>query len=67
MELGERETLFRSPLHPYTDALLSAVPMPDPAAAARRNRVVLRGDVVALRLRGQGLPLQAPLPGGAGP
>ena len=46
MELGERETLFRSPLHPYTDALLSAVPVPDPAAAARRNRVVLRGDVV---------------------
>ena len=46
MELGERETLFRSPLHPYTDALLSAVPIPDPAVARRMNRVVLRGDVV---------------------
>lgn len=45
MELGEREALFRSPLHPYTDALLSAVPVPDPAVARRKNRVVLRGDV----------------------
>jgi oligopeptide/dipeptide ABC transporter ATP-binding protein len=46
MELGEREALFHSPLHPYTDALLSAVPVPDPAVANRKNRVVLRGDVV---------------------
>jgi oligopeptide transport system ATP-binding protein len=46
MELGGREALFRSPLHPYTDALLSAVPIPDPAVARRKNRVVLRGDVV---------------------
>jgi peptide/nickel transport system ATP-binding protein len=46
MELGERETLFHTPLHPYTDALLSAVPVPDPAVANRKNRVVLRGDVV---------------------
>jgi oligopeptide/dipeptide ABC transporter ATP-binding protein len=46
MELGERETLFRGPLHPYTDALLSAVPIPDPGVARRKNRVVLRGDVV---------------------
>ena len=46
MELGEREALFRSPLHPYTDALLSAVPIPDPAVARRKDRIVLRGDVV---------------------
>jgi oligopeptide/dipeptide ABC transporter ATP-binding protein len=46
MELGERDVLFRSPLHPYTDALLSAVPIPDPNVARQKNRVVLRGDVL---------------------
>jgi oligopeptide/dipeptide ABC transporter ATP-binding protein len=45
MELGEREALFESPLHPYTDALLSAVPIPDPAVARRKDRIVLRGDL----------------------
>jgi oligopeptide/dipeptide ABC transporter ATP-binding protein len=45
MELGDREALFRRPLHPYTDALLSAVPIPDPAVARRLNRVVLQGEV----------------------
>jgi oligopeptide/dipeptide ABC transporter ATP-binding protein len=46
MELAEREAIFYEPLHPYTDALLSAVPIPDPAVEARRKRVVLRGEVV---------------------
>jgi peptide/nickel transport system ATP-binding protein len=43
VELADRDTLFAAPRHPYTRALLSAVPLPDPAAA--RNRIVLRGDV----------------------
>jgi oligopeptide/dipeptide ABC transporter ATP-binding protein len=43
MELGYRRELFRDPLHPYTRALLSAVPVPDPDAG--RQRVVLTGDV----------------------
>jgi oligopeptide/dipeptide ABC transporter ATP-binding protein len=48
MELGGREELFRQPLHPYTDALLSAVPIPDPAVARRKHRIVLRGEVMHL-------------------
>src|SRR3989454_3999744 len=41
-EVGEREEIFRNPLHPYTRALLQAIPIPDPTRA--RERVVLRGD-----------------------
>ncbi|MEO9191044.1 MAG: ABC transporter ATP-binding protein, partial [Acetobacteraceae bacterium] len=43
VELTDRRTLFTHPHHPYTRALLSAVPVPDPAA--KRNRIILRGDV----------------------
>jgi peptide/nickel transport system ATP-binding protein len=43
VELADRRALFAAPRHPYTRALLSAVPVPDPGAA--RNRTVLRGDV----------------------
>ena len=44
MELADRWTFFRGPLHPYTNSLLSAVPDPDPRAR-RRRRVLLRGEV----------------------
>ncbi len=43
VELTDRRTLFSKPHHPYTKALLSAVPVPDPTAP--RNRVILTGDV----------------------
>ncbi len=43
MEIADRKTLFSSPRHPYTVALLSAVPVPDPTV--KRQRVVLTGDV----------------------
>jgi oligopeptide/dipeptide ABC transporter ATP-binding protein len=43
VELTTRERLFTRPLHPYTEALLSAVPVPDPDA--KRNRIILAGDV----------------------
>ena len=44
VELTDRRRLFTSPLHPYTEALLSAVPVPDPGVA-RRKRLILEGDV----------------------
>jgi oligopeptide transport system ATP-binding protein len=45
MELAERNELYDHPLHPYSQALLSAVPIPDPVAEERRQRVILEGDV----------------------
>jgi oligopeptide transport system ATP-binding protein len=45
VELAPRETLYAEPLHPYTKALLSAVPEPDPSLAKASQRVVLQGDV----------------------
>ncbi len=45
VELATRDELYLKPLHPYTQALLSAVPIPDPVADAMRERVILKGDV----------------------
>ena len=45
VELSDRDEVFDHPLHPYTQALLSAIPIPDPDKEARRRRVILEGDV----------------------
>ena len=45
VELADRQALYENPLHPYTRALLSAVPIPDPRLEATRERMVLRGEV----------------------
>jgi oligopeptide transport system ATP-binding protein len=45
VEVADRRTLYEAPLHPYTRALLSAVPIPDPKLEATRERTVLRGEI----------------------
>jgi oligopeptide transport system ATP-binding protein len=45
VELTTRDELYERPLHPYTKALLSAVPIPDPAIERKRQRMILTGDV----------------------
>ena len=45
VELSPAEELYQRPIMPYTEALLSAVPIPDPDLAAKRERIVLEGDV----------------------
>ncbi len=44
-ELAKSEELYEMPLHPYTQALLSAIPVPDPEIESKRKRIILEGDV----------------------
>jgi oligopeptide transport system ATP-binding protein len=45
MEMADRDELYRNPMHPYSQALLSAVPIPDPVVEEQRQRIILEGDV----------------------
>jgi oligopeptide transport system ATP-binding protein len=45
MELADRDALYRAPKHPYTKALIAAVPIPDPRLERRKQRIVLAGDL----------------------
>ena len=60
VELADKRSLFANPQHPYTEALLSAVPVPDPAANPKR--IILQGDVPSPIKPPAGLPLPHALP-----
>ena len=45
VEVSPAEEMYTRPVHPYTEALLSAVPIPDPQLSRKRERIVLEGDV----------------------
>jgi len=45
VEIGTRDEIYDNPVHPYTQALLSAVPKPDPTKRDERRRIILEGDV----------------------
>jgi oligopeptide/dipeptide ABC transporter ATP-binding protein len=45
VELADRNEIYEHPLHPYTQALLSAIPIPDPDKETKRQRIILKGDV----------------------
>ncbi len=56
VELGETETLFNHPKHPYTEALLSAIPLPDPHRRSQEGRIILSGEIPSPRTPPSGCP-----------
>ena len=66
METGPVDDLYGLPRHPYTNALLSAVPVPDPDRADQRERIILRGDVPSPVNPPTGCRVPPALPEGAG-
>ena len=65
VEVAGRDELFANPRHPYTKALLSSVPIPDPVRRAERKRIILTGDVPSPANPAERVPLPPALPRGA--
>ena len=66
VEYGETDSIFRNPAHPYTQALLSASPIPDVKAERQRTRIVLRGDITSATAQTSGCQFLSRCPIGAG-
>lgn len=62
MELASNEALYANPLHPYTQALLNAVPIPDPHKAKNRTRIRMSADIPSIYSPPQGCPFQTRCP-----
>jgi oligopeptide/dipeptide ABC transporter ATP-binding protein len=62
VELAPRDELFHRPIHPYTRALLSAVPVPDPEVEATRRRIPLPGEIPSPIARIEGCPFRTRCP-----
>lgn len=64
MEITESGTLYREPLHPYTKALLSSIPIPDPELEDKRERILLKGEPAEPGQSAKRLRVSYPLSGG---
>lgn len=62
VEIGPSELVYKDPKHPYTKALLSAVPLPDPKGAANRQRTILTGDIPTPLRKPSGCPFRTRCP-----
>lgn len=62
MEIGPSDIIYDDPKHPYTKALLSAVPLPDPKKAAKKDRIILHGDVPSPMRKPSGCPFRTRCP-----
>ena len=62
VEEGEADEVYERPTHPYTAALLSSIPIPDPARQRERNRILLRGEVGEGTVEGVGCRFKARCP-----
>ena len=59
MEISLSEEIYHNPLHPYTQALLSAIPIPDPAKELAKQRILLSGDVPSVMQKQTGCPFRS--------